>query len=52
LGAFTQIDRFLAGPYTDRQERFDYVKFAKALKVNDAEDVERIEKAKAAESES
>lgn len=46
LHTFKQIDRLLVGPYTDKQDQFDYVKFAKALKVNDAEEVERMEKAK------
>lgn len=46
LSTLKQIDRLLVGPYTDKQDQFDYVKFAKALKVNDAEEVERMEKAK------
>lgn len=35
-----QLDRFFKGPFTDRQGKFDYVKFAKTLKVNDADEVE------------
>jgi myosin regulatory light chain 12 len=36
-----QLDRFFKGPFTDRQGKFDYVKFAKTLKVNDADEVEQ-----------
>lgn len=37
----TQLDRFFKGPFTDKQGRLDYVKFAKTLKVNDADEVEQ-----------
>lgn len=33
-----QIDRLFSGPNTDRQGRFDYVGFAKVLRVNDGEE--------------
>ncbi|KAJ9101638.1 hypothetical protein QFC20_005169 [Naganishia adeliensis] len=36
-----ELDRFFKGPFTDKQGRFDYVKFAKTLKVNDADEVEQ-----------
>ena len=32
-----QIDRLFGGSFTDRQGRFNYVEFAKVLRVNDAE---------------
>ncbi|GHJ89873.1 hypothetical protein NliqN6_6275 [Naganishia liquefaciens] len=35
-----ELDRFFKGPFTDKQGRLDYVKFAKTLKVNDADEVE------------
>lgn len=40
----SQIDRLFQGQFTDKQDRFDYVKFAKAVKVNDAEEVEKAER--------
>ncbi|KAI5452596.1 hypothetical protein NCC49_000757 [Naganishia albida] len=39
-----ELDRFFKGPFTDRQGKFDYVKFAKTLKVNDADEVEQQER--------
>jgi myosin regulatory light chain 12 len=35
--ADAQIDRLFMGPFTDRQGRFNYVEFAKTLRVNDGE---------------
>ena len=32
-----QIERLFSGPFTDRQGRFNYVEFAKVLRVNDGE---------------
>ena len=33
-----QIERLFSGPFTDRQGRFNYVEFAKVLRVNDGEE--------------
>ncbi|TXT08612.1 hypothetical protein VHUM_02740 [Vanrija humicola] len=33
-----EIDRLFNGPYTDRQGRFNYVEWAKVLRVNDGDD--------------
>lgn len=33
-----QIDRLFSGPFTDRQGRFNYVEFAKVLRVKDGEE--------------
>jgi len=33
-----EIERLFSGPYTDRQGRFNYVEFAKVLRVNDGEE--------------
>lgn len=35
--AHAKIDRLFMGPFTDRQGRFNYVDFAKTLRVNDGE---------------
>jgi myosin regulatory light chain 12 len=32
-----KIDRLFQGPFTDRQGRFNYVEWAKVLRVNDGE---------------
>ena len=40
-----QIDRLFSGPFTDRQGRFNYVEWAKVLRVNDGEE-EREDKLK------
>lgn len=40
-----QIDRLFSGPFTDRQGRFNYVEWAKVLRVNDGEE-ERDDKLK------
>ncbi|KAI9637491.1 uncharacterized protein MKK02DRAFT_43417 [Dioszegia hungarica] len=40
-----EIDRLFAGPFTDRQGRFNYVEWAKVLRVNDGEE-ERDDKLK------
>lgn len=34
----SQIDRLFSGPFTDRQGRFNYVEFAKVLRVKDGEE--------------
>ncbi|WVF72808.1 hypothetical protein IAT40_007626 [Kwoniella sp. CBS 6097] len=33
-----EIDRLFSGPFTDRQGRFNYLEFAKVLRVNDGEE--------------
>lgn len=33
-----EIERLFSGPFTDRQGRFNYVEFAKVLRVNDGEE--------------
>lgn len=33
-----QIDRLFSGQFADRQGRFNYVEFAKVLRVNDGEE--------------
>ncbi|KAL7423865.1 hypothetical protein Q5752_001450 [Cryptotrichosporon argae] len=32
-----EVDRLFSGPYTDRQGRFNYIEWAKVLRVNDGE---------------
>lgn len=32
-----QIDRLFKGPFTERQGRFNYIEWAKVLRVNDGE---------------
>ncbi|WVQ68079.1 uncharacterized protein L199_006285 [Kwoniella botswanensis] len=34
----TEIERLFSGPFTDRQGRFNYIEFAKVLRVNDGEE--------------
>ena len=35
---FEQIDRFLKGPFTDRQGNFNYKEWVKVLRVNEEDD--------------
>jgi hypothetical protein len=37
LALTLQIDRLFKGPFTDRQGRFNYIEWAKVLRVNDGE---------------
>lgn len=37
LTAGFQIDRLFKGPFTDRQGRFNYIEWAKVLRVSDGE---------------
>ncbi|KAJ9126253.1 hypothetical protein QFC24_001980 [Naganishia onofrii] len=37
-----ELDRFFSGPFMDKKsQKFDYMRFAKTLKVNDAAEVEQ-----------